>query len=215
MNGWVVEDSGPKAPSWNMERDRQRLENLTLEAKPFFRFYEWDAPSATYGYFVDPWEFFDPEGVKKHALILAKRPTGGGIIFHGYDLAFSIIVPSTHPFYSLNSLESYLRINSLIMSAIDPHITFGESQASRGGFCMAKPTQYDLMIDGKKVGGAAQRKTKKGLLHQGSLCLRLPEKEWLQEVLMDGERYFAEMQAFSHPIQSVNKEKLIKKITSF
>ena len=39
---------------------------------------------------------------------------------------------------------------------------------------MAKPTPFDLVIEGKKVGGAAQRRTRKGLLHQGSLSVCPP-----------------------------------------
>lgn len=52
---------------------------------------------------------------------------------------------------------------------------------------MAEPTLYDLLIDGKKAVGAAQRKVKEGLLHQGSISLRLPgieEKLFLQDDLI-------------------------------
>lgn len=209
---WIIEESGPKTPEWNMEADRLRLEALTEDARPFFRFYEWSAPSVTYGYFVDPLEFFDPEGVAKHDLLLARRPTGGGIIFHGYDLAFSLIVPSSHPFYSLNSLESYACINQLILSALDSRVELGQQEATRGGFCMTKPTKYDLMREGKKVGGAAQRKTKKGLLHQGSLCLSLPIKGWLKEVLKNGEALFTEMEQTSFPLGLSEKEKIKERI---
>lgn len=50
---------------------------------------------------------------------------------------------------------------------------------------MAKPTQYDLIINEKKMGGAAQRKTKLGLLHQGSISLSIPSNDLLNEVLID------------------------------
>lgn len=213
MSQWIFEESGPKTPAWNMEIDRQRLEDLEEGAKPFLRFYEWSVPSVTYGYFINPWEFFDSEGVEKHGLLLAKRPTGGGIIFHNYDLAFAIIVPHTHLFYTLNSLESYARINQIILSALNPRMVLDDSQiATRGGFCMTKPTKYDLIMEGKKVGGAAQRKTKKGLLHQGSICLKLPHKEWLQEVLKEGEEVFRKMEQTSFPLGSVDKEKIKEKL---
>lgn len=188
---WLIQESGPKSPCWNMEADKQALENIGEE--PILRFYDWSAPSVTYGYFVDPWEFFDRQGVEKNGLLLARRPTGGGIIFHENDLSFSLTVPATHPFYSLNSLHSYQKINGLILKAIQESISCdlllpNPSQAApRGGFCMAKPTKYDLLVADKKIGGAAQRKTKKGLLHQVSLCLKLPEPAWLKEVLNDGD----------------------------
>lgn len=186
----ILEEAGPKSPSWNMSVDAQALENIS-EAS-ILRFYEWSAPSITYGYFVDPLEFFNPTEIDKHGLELAKRPTGGGIIFHQDDLSFSLIIPASHPFYHLNSLHSYQKINGLVLEAIQQTIpsTIIQSccfdSAPRGGFCMAKPTKYDILLEGKKVGGAAQRKTKKGLLHQISLCLKVPDPDWLGKILIDG-----------------------------
>ena len=48
---------------------------------------------------------------------------------------------------------------------------------------MAAPTKYDVMVDGKKIGGAAQRQTKKGFLHQATIAIALPPKEYLQKIL--------------------------------
>ncbi len=51
-------------------------------------------------------------------------------------------------------------------------------------FCMAKATHYDLMWGEKKIGGAAQRHSKKhGLLHQGSLSLAPISQNLLRAVL--------------------------------
>jgi lipoate-protein ligase A len=35
--------------------------------------------------------------------------------------------------------------------------------------CFAKPVRADVMIDGRKIAGAAQRRTRRGLLQQGSI----------------------------------------------
>lgn len=193
-------ESGPKPPEWNMKADEEAL-NL---AEPILRFYEWSIPSVTYGYFLNPDDYFDPEGLKKHSLAIARRPTGGGVIFHTSDLAFSLIVPADHPFYSLDPLRSYHEINSRVLEAIK-ELDFAGSlshldQCSRGGFCMAKPTKYDLLLDGKKVGGAAQRKTKGGLLHQGSIYLAHPDPKMLHEVLKNGKYISEEMQRASFPL---------------
>ena len=169
-----------------MEADSQCLEAIET---PTLRFYEWDGPSVTYGYFLNPSDYFKPHS----QLNFARRPTGGGVIFHLDDLAFSIVVPASHPFYSLNSLHSYQMINGLVLEAIRKVVPLEGlilqedlPEAPRGGFCMAKATKYDLLHEGKKVGGAAQRKTKKGLLHQCSLCLQVPNRAFLEEVLHSG-----------------------------
>ena len=38
--------------------------------------------------------------------------------------------------------------------------------------CFANPVRNDLLLDGRKVAGAAQRRTRGGFLHQGSIQLR-------------------------------------------
>ena len=48
---------------------------------------------------------------------------------------------------------------------------------------MADPTVYDVMVDGKKVVGGAQRRTKHGFLHQGSISLGVPDLHFLRSVL--------------------------------
>lgn len=48
---------------------------------------------------------------------------------------------------------------------------------------MAHPTPYDLLCDGKKIVGAAQRKTQKGFLHQGSISILTPTAEVLNTLL--------------------------------
>jgi lipoate-protein ligase A len=61
---------------------------------------------------------------------------------------------------------------------------------------MAKPTKYDVMVGGKKVGGAAQRKTRHGFLHQGSISLR-PLCEEQGKRLFIGEQVFENMRKHS------------------
>jgi lipoate-protein ligase A len=99
-----------------------------------------------------------------------------------------------HPKFSLNTLDNYAFINQHVAQIVT-HFTFQQKQPELlvkessclseacHGFCMAKPTQYDLMREGKKVGGAAQRRTKQGLLHHASLSLTLPSENLLREIV--------------------------------
>ena len=67
-------------------------------------------------------------------------------------------------------------------------------------FCYAKPTKYDVMLGGRKIAGAAQRRTKAGLLHQGSIGIALPKKEILQDVLLPDTEVVKSMQENTYPI---------------
>lgn len=188
--------TGEKSAEENMRFDAELLEKALDFSEPVLHFYEWKSPSATYGYFANPASLLFLE--QAESLDLAKRPTGGGVIFHIWDFAFSILVPSRSPLYSINTLDNYALINTMVLSSIESflekstslHLVPQDGLALSGDckhFCMAKPTQYDVMWRNKKIAGAAQRKTKKGFLHQGSICLQLPDRNYLNRVIRSQE----------------------------
>lgn len=214
---WKVITSKPALAQDNMDKDRLFLEKIGVEQTPILHLYTWEKEAATYGYFIKPEEYF----IQNHGLDLGRRPTGGGIIFHTCDLAFSVIIPAIHPCYSLNTLQNYASINNAVIEAIktftkgalSPSFHEKENQKnsfSYNNFCMAKPTQFDVMIDGYKVGGAAQRRTKQGLLHQGSLSLTLPSKKILTTLLRDEDLIHSAMRNWSYPLlgKKITQEEL-------
>ena len=65
-------------------------------------------------------------------------------------------------------------------------------------FCFAKPTQYDVMLQNKKIAGAAQRRKKNGYLHQGSISLVEPDPTLLSQVLKGDTQVFKAMRSNTH-----------------
>lgn len=198
MYKWELIDSGDLSPQAIMDKDACLLDQLDPQGPSILHFYNWNVPSLTYGYFIDPTHHLNVDVLQKYGLQKARRPTGGGIIFHLTDFAFSILIPSNHPKFSLNTLENYAFINEKVANSVahftsqslQPQLIVQEPECISKEcfpFCMAKVTQYDLMIGGKKVGGAAQRRTKQGLLHQGSLFLLQPPIDLLKKILKNGE----------------------------
>lgn len=206
---WQFLDSGKASPEHHMAVDAELLNGLSKTGQPVLRFYEWDSASATYGYFIEPENFLNLDGVRKRGLRIARRPTGGGIVFHTCDLAFSILVPAAHPAFSLNTLENYAFVNRAVATTVKvflgnrempqllPAEPYAPDKASES-FCMAKPTKYDVMLDGRKVGGGAQRRTKHGFLHQGTISLAMPPADFLQDVLLPHTEVLASMQRNSY-----------------
>lgn len=193
--GWRFIDTGKRSAAANMELDAALLADLQSENDPTLHLYDWEGDAATFGHFIDPALFLNMQGVKKNNLDLAKRPTGGGIVFHNCDLAFSVLVPASSPWFSTNPLDNYAFVNNRVILAIEqlfplsaellPTEPFPLDEHCRS-FCMAKPTKYDVMIEGKKIGGAAQRKTRHGFLHQGSISIGLLPEPYLLELLAGG-----------------------------
>lgn len=190
---WRIIESGQLPPANIMAKDQLLLNELEHDpASPTLHFYDWEGQCLTYGYFTKPQELLNMNGINKYNLKMARRPTGGGIIFHLTDLAFSVIIPAGHHGYSQNTLDNYAYINQGVAKVISEWsgkqmpILLSEDFCNKDKcipFCMAQPTRYDVVVNGKKVGGAAQRKTKWGYLHQGTISLALPPIHILKAVL--------------------------------
>jgi lipoate-protein ligase A len=187
-------DTGENLAQENMRIDEELLEGL--KGEPILHFYDWKNPSITHGYFIQPEKWLHLEKLKELGIDLARRPTGGGIVFHLWDLAFSFLLPSSHSCFSKNSLDNYRFVNNLVLQAVKDYMAINsplnliaqdkEAKFSFSSkFCMARPTKYDLMLEGKKIAGAAQRKKTQGYLHQGTISISHPELDVLKSTLKD------------------------------
>lgn len=218
---WKVLDTGVGTASENMEFDAALLDSLEENSDPILHLYDWKGDSATFGYFIEPTEFLNMDGVAKRGLTLAKRPTGGGIVFHVWDLAFSVLVPAKCERFSSNTLENYQRVNLSVLSAVreflqnkkEPSLTpvdLSSLDESSRKFCMARPTKYDVVLEGRKIAGAAQRKRKEGFLHQGTIALMMPPMDYLEDVLKGGTKVKEAM--FSRTMPLLGKDATLKEL---
>jgi len=183
----LYHDDIPHSAAMNMAIDEALLEHATV---PSIRFYRWHSPALSFGYFG---KFADVAGFATER-DLVRRWTGGGIVFHGEDLTYSIVIPVNDPIFAQSSMSIYEKIHRALRNAL---VTNGEraelapvagvvdaraaklakgtgvsepsSNADRGYSCFANPVRADVMLNGRKIAGAAQRRTRRGLLHQGSI----------------------------------------------
>jgi lipoate-protein ligase A len=193
---WLLLNSGPCPPAFNMALDEALLESMPRLGLPVLRFYGWAEPAATFGYFQ---KYADVERAT-HLRPLIRRPTGGGIVPHDADWTYSLVFPPRHEWHSLKAEESYRRVHEWIQSAFtklgvttelapcskkpqpstrssrreEAHsekseISQSPLTSSPTGQCFAGYEKSDLLWHGKKIAGAAQRRNKLGLLIQGSV----------------------------------------------
>ena len=170
-----------------MSLDCRYLDLLMSSDVPCIHFYRWEKKTVTYGYF-SKLEVLNLKRLKQDKWHVVKRPTAGGILFHPYDFAFSLLVPARCTRASL----AYLAVAELMQDVLHPLIP--TSITSHDGekaspFCMLHPRHFDLMYRGKKVMGVAQRRTRFGFLHQASISLKPPDpahvKLWVNGVQPD------------------------------
>lgn len=206
-------DTGISTAEENMRFDEKLLENLCSRSNPILHLYGWARPSATYGYFIKPEKHLDLKKAALHHLDLARRPTGGGIVFHIWDLAFSFLMPAEHPRFSLGTLQNYQFVNGIVLDVVQsyfsltPELIYKDAPSigpDCKNFCMAKPTQYDVVYKGMKIAGAAQRKRRQGYLHQGTISLSAPKVQLLSDVLLSKKDVLQAMGTFTFaPIKEI------------
>jgi lipoate-protein ligase A len=182
----LVLRSGVCEPALNMAIDEALLEATAALALPILRFYGWTEPAASFGYFQ---HYSD---VERGTLLrpLVRRPTGGGIVPHDRDWTYSAVFPPAHPWYGYPAVESYHEIHEWIRRAFVllnvPTELAGEARKAAAGQCFVGHEKSDLLWRGQKIAGAAQRRTKCGLLIQGSVQpppLALNRKDWQTAML--------------------------------
>src|SRR6266853_5249723 len=172
----ICRDATPRSAAVNMPIDGALLETAKV---PSIRFYRWNSPALSFGYFGE----FGEVAIHECERDLVRRWTGGGIVFHGDDLTYSIVIPANDPAFSESSMLIYEKIHCALRSALLANgeraelvpvagvVDAGAAIIDRGYSCFANPVRADVMVNGRKVAGAAQRRTRGGLLHQGSIQL--------------------------------------------
>jgi lipoate-protein ligase A len=174
----VYHDESPHSAAINMAIDEALLETAVV---PTIRFYRWRVPALSFGYFGK----FSDVAIYAAERDLVRRWTGGGIVFHGDDHTYSIVIPARDPLFDESSVAIYEKIHRALCGALvktgqravvaggaDPgRLVVGMRAAvSASGYnCFANPIRADVMMDGRKIAGAAQRRTRRGLLQQGSV----------------------------------------------
>ncbi|MFM2295071.1 MAG: hypothetical protein RLZZ350_1484 [Verrucomicrobiota bacterium] len=142
---------------------------LELAAQPVLRCYGWTQPAATFGYS----QKFSALAQLTTLRPLIRRPTGGGLVLHTADWTYSAVFPAGHAWFALRAEESYRGIHELIRVAFAQLGVTTElavcCQKTLPGQCFVGHEKYDLLWHGKKIAGAAQRRTQTGLLIQGSV----------------------------------------------
>ena len=174
---WLLLDSSPCAPAFNMALDEALLEAVSRLGKPVLRFYGWTELAATFGYFQ---KYADVERATPLRPLI-RRPTGGGIVPHDADWTYSLAFPPGHEWHLLKADESYRRVHEWIQSAfarlkITTELAPGRRLSSldprlstHATACFVGYEKSDLLWQERKIAGAAQRRNKLGLLIQGSV----------------------------------------------
>lgn len=175
------------AAAENMARDLLLLEAYPRPLVPRFRAYGWSEPAHTFGV-SQRWAEWRPAVPVSSALV--RRPTGGGLVSHHDDWTFALALPAGHPVAELEAVRSYAVVLGALGTALGRQgcevaqvpLPSGARPYLAPSVCGQRPEPHDLVTagSGRKVAGAAQKRTRDGLLLQGYVDRdALPGCDWI------------------------------------
>ena len=212
---WLLWLDGFHNAFFNMAIDEVALEHAAeLEEKVLLRIYDWDTPSVSYGRS----QIYPAELADRYTLV--RRPTGGGVVYHDHDLTYTLVIPNGHPITALDRMASYKVVHEAIADILHRQGMEAELKADEQENvdratmqCFVSPSRFDVMgPGGAKFAGAAQRRTREGILHQGSLLFDQPGR--LEQVRAElpsalTAAFNAEAQLWSPPAEWIAEAELL------
>lgn len=186
MEQWRYVCTESLSPAMNMALDEAMI-ILHSENKipPTVRFFTWNPPTLSIGYFQKVEKEIDVEEVEKRGIGFVRRPTGGRAVLHDKELTYSVIVSEAHPKMPSSVTEAYKVISQGLLHGFQQlglqaemvslateeekqkYATLGSSA------CFDSPSWYELVVEGKKVAGSAQTRQRGVILQHGSILLEM------------------------------------------
>ena len=188
------------------------LDQLLLDGSDFvLRFYGWSQPTLSLGKSQKVIDDLDLDFAQKKGLAIVRRATGGQTVLHDQELTYSV-VGSTPPF-PRGVIESYKMIAIPLRTAL---ISLGAKVELAGinssekpkkfkptsSHCFLEPSAHEIMVEGKKLIGSAQKRSRGRLLQHGSIPVNINRKLWGKIWPDDdGNRYISLSEALSRKIE--------------
>jgi lipoate-protein ligase A len=168
---FLDDDVAVRAGAANMAVDHALLESVQAGAAPILRFYRWSAPTLSFGRNQPARGIYDQAShVQK-----VRRPTGGLAVLHDREVTYSVAIPVA----ALGGPRAtYLAINQALLCGLQqlgvpaelspslPRSRFGAVQP-----CFAEPAEGEVVAQGRKLVGSAQRYERRVILQHGSILL--------------------------------------------
>lgn len=179
---WRLIDSGSLPGPQNMAIDEALLRSFDpASSLPILRLYGWSPPALSLGRFQKAGEVLDLERCREEDVAVVRRITGGGVIYHADELTYSIVCapgqipPASSVKDSFRVLTGFLlafyrRLGLNAAYALDA-APKGTRLGERTAFCFAGKESFDILANGRKIGGNAQRRMKGLIFQHGSIPL--------------------------------------------
>ncbi len=183
MGEWRLVRDGQMEGRRNMAVDRALL--MACEdplSVPTLRLYGWSLPTVTVGHSQNIERDVDLERARGMGVDVVRRPTRGRAIWHSSEVTYSVVAPLGAPglgHHLKDIFEAISRhlISGLIKLGVPEHSLAFQTGAlrvagrTRSPACFAELHFGEITVDGKKLVGSAQGRTRHAFLQHGSILI--------------------------------------------
>lgn len=142
------------------------------------RFYGWRSPAVSTGRFQSQAEEVDMAVCRNRGIDVVRRPTGGKAVYHHDEITYAVVGTDDSGFFPADILGTYRAISACLASALASlGIAATMAPAGRNGTgdllssCFAVPSRFELLVNGQKICGSAQARSRGSFLQHGSLLM--------------------------------------------
>ena len=167
----------------NMAIDEALLHSVADgESLPILRFYRWQPATVTLGYAQSVHTDLDLAFCHQAGLDVVRRSTGGRAVLHDQEVTYSVIAPLNSDLFGSSVLDCYRVISEVLQKTLVqlglpaqlvPGKPRGGHQNITKSVCFTAPSQYELVVDGRKVAGSAQKRYGQTFLQHGSIPVEM------------------------------------------
>ena len=164
MGIWRLIEDIPRSGSFNMAADQLLLESYAQNTYPVFRLYEWAGATLSLGRNEKLDHRLNLDACASLGIPVIRRTTGGKAVLHGFDLTYALVggvldkqfnggvldnyrflAKGFYAFFEELGLKPELQEQSPQKKKTDPHVCFADASA------------YEILVEGRKIIGSAQR----------------------------------------------------------
>ena len=177
---WRLIEDDLCAGDLNMAVDLALLRSCENDAaSPTLRLYGWQKPTLSVGYSQDASREINLELCRELGIPVVRRPTGGKAVLHGSEITYSVTAPNAHPSFAHGMRKTLRVIGNALLSGLEELGVCGavlndrENNSANGSLvspaCFASLNNFEILVEGKKLAGSAQKRTRKAFLQHGSI----------------------------------------------
>jgi len=179
---WRLIKSEALTGAENMAQDEALLESVVNGSSlPVLRLYRWSPATVTLGYGQRGSDVVNLSACKELGLDVVRRCTGGRAVLHDHEMTYAVMShdqSSVFPGGVLNNYQVIARVlqQTLAQIGLDVQLSMERSHGLEGGgaersACFTAPGQFELVYQGHKLAGCAQKRYGGSFLHHGSVPL--------------------------------------------